>query len=83
METSFRCRWSADPKAEPIPTWPCTPPGMRHYGDRLVSVLTILLQIDDYEPKRTLVVTPAKMRKFYEETRTQGEIYPWSSKSHP
>lgn len=56
---------------------------MRHYGDRLVSVLTILLQIDDYEPKRTLVVTPAKMRKFYEETRTQGEIYPWSSKSHP
>lgn len=35
--------------------------------------------IDDYEPKRTLVVTPAKMRKFYEETRTQGEIYPWST----
>ncbi|EOD46420.1 hypothetical protein UCRNP2_6867 [Neofusicoccum parvum UCRNP2] len=35
--------------------------------------------IDDYEPKHTLVVTPAKMRKFYEDTRTQDEIYPWST----
>ncbi|EKG21716.1 hypothetical protein MPH_00936 [Macrophomina phaseolina MS6] len=35
--------------------------------------------IDDYEPKHTLVVTPTKMRKFYEETRTQDEIYPWST----
>ncbi|KAK0653258.1 hypothetical protein DIS24_g6236 [Lasiodiplodia hormozganensis] len=35
--------------------------------------------MQDYEPKGTLVVTPAKMRKFYEETRTQDEIYPWST----
>ncbi|KAL0258858.1 hypothetical protein SLS55_006362 [Diplodia seriata] len=35
--------------------------------------------MQDYEPKGTLVVTPAKMRKFYEETRIQDEIYPWST----
>ncbi|OJD35948.1 uncharacterized protein BKCO1_1400033 [Diplodia corticola] len=35
--------------------------------------------MQDYEPKGTLVVTPAKMRKFYEETRVQDEIYPWST----
>ncbi|KAF2479301.1 hypothetical protein BDY17DRAFT_305324 [Neohortaea acidophila] len=35
--------------------------------------------IDDYEPKRSLVVTPAKMQRFYSETRIDAEIYPWDT----
>lgn len=34
--------------------------------------------IEDYEPKKSLVVTPAKMMRFYEEVKLQDEIYPWS-----
>ncbi|KAJ9665591.1 hypothetical protein H2201_004283 [Coniosporium apollinis] len=34
--------------------------------------------IEDYEPKNSLVITPAKMLKFYEETRLNDEIYPWN-----
>jgi len=37
--------------------------------------------VEDYEPKRSLVITPAKMLKFYEEVSLRDEIYPWSSKS--
>lgn len=33
--------------------------------------------IEDYEPKSSLVVTPAKMQKYYEETLLANEIYPW------
>ncbi|KAK3070590.1 hypothetical protein LTR53_010196, partial [Teratosphaeriaceae sp. CCFEE 6253] len=33
--------------------------------------------IDDYEPKNTLVVTPAKMLRFFHETRVPDELYPW------
>ncbi|KAH7116829.1 hypothetical protein B0J11DRAFT_102033 [Dendryphion nanum] len=33
--------------------------------------------IDDYEPKRSLVITPAKMLKFYEDVKLPEEIYPW------
>ena len=33
--------------------------------------------IEDYEPKQSLVVTSAKMRKFYEATKLPQEIYPW------
>jgi hypothetical protein len=36
--------------------------------------------VEDYEPKRSLVITPAKMLKFYEEVSLRDEIYPWSSK---
>ncbi|KAL1635651.1 hypothetical protein SLS56_001704 [Neofusicoccum ribis] len=46
---------------------------------RGLALHLVCVTIDDYEPKHTLVVTPAKMRKFYEDTRTQEEIYPWST----
>jgi hypothetical protein len=36
--------------------------------------------VEDYEPKRSLVITPAKMLKFYEEVSLRDEIYPWSGK---
>jgi len=38
-------------------------------------------QVEDYEPKRSLVITPAKMLKFYEEVKLRDEIYPWESES--
>lgn len=39
------------------------------------------LQVEDYEPKGSLVISPSKMLKFYEEANIQEEIYPWQSKS--
>lgn len=33
--------------------------------------------IDDYEPKRSLVISPAKMAQFFEDVRLPFEIYPW------
>jgi hypothetical protein len=33
--------------------------------------------IDDYEPKRSLVISPAKMVQFFEDVRLSSEIYPW------
>ncbi|KAH0368208.1 hypothetical protein KCU65_g4114, partial [Aureobasidium melanogenum] len=33
--------------------------------------------IDDYEPKRSLVIPPAKMAQFFEDVRLPSEIYPW------
>lgn len=35
--------------------------------------------IDDYEPKGSLVVTPAKMLQFLKETRVEQEHYPWEA----
>ncbi|KAF2498120.1 hypothetical protein BU16DRAFT_525680 [Lophium mytilinum] len=35
--------------------------------------------IDDYEPKKSLVISPAKMQKFYDDVRLSDEIYPWST----
>ncbi|RAR08319.1 hypothetical protein DDE82_002299 [Stemphylium lycopersici] len=35
--------------------------------------------IEDYEPKNSLVISPAKMLKFYEEVKLKDEIYPWQS----
>ncbi|KAK7518560.1 hypothetical protein IWZ03DRAFT_149278 [Phyllosticta citriasiana] len=35
--------------------------------------------INDYEPRHSLVITPAKMRKFYDEVRVQDETYCWAS----
>ncbi|OAG25176.1 hypothetical protein CC77DRAFT_305321 [Alternaria alternata] len=35
--------------------------------------------IEDYEPKHSLVISPAKMLKFYEEVKLKDEIYPWST----
>ena len=33
--------------------------------------------IEDYEPKYSLVLTPAKMQQFYLDTKVTNEIYPW------
>lgn len=33
--------------------------------------------IEDYEPKGTLVVTPQKMLRFFDETKVAEEHYPW------
>lgn len=33
--------------------------------------------IDDYEPKGSLVVTPAKMLRFFNEVKVADEFYPW------
>ncbi|ORY11609.1 hypothetical protein BCR34DRAFT_624717 [Clohesyomyces aquaticus] len=33
--------------------------------------------IDDYEPKKSLVIPPAKMLKFYDDVNLSAEIYPW------
>lgn len=37
--------------------------------------------IEDYEPKKSLVITPSKMLQFYEQVKLQDEVYPWSSES--
>ena len=33
--------------------------------------------IEDYEPKNSLVITPSKMQRYYEETKLPTEFYPW------
>lgn len=38
-----------------------------------------MLQIEDYEPKKSLVISPAKMQRFYEDVGVPDEIYPWRS----
>ena len=37
------------------------------------------LQIEDYEPKHSIVITPNKMVKYYEDVKLSHELYPWSS----
>lgn len=34
---------------------------------------------DDYEPKDSLVISPAKMLRFFNETKVADEQYPWST----
>jgi hypothetical protein len=38
-------------------------------------------QIENYPPGNTLVVTPEKMQKYYEETKVPGDTYPWNGKT--
>lgn len=33
--------------------------------------------IEDYEPKSSLVITPPKMLRFFEQTKIEDELYPW------
>ncbi|KAL5116063.1 hypothetical protein ACEQ8H_006075 [Pleosporales sp. CAS-2024a] len=35
--------------------------------------------VEDYEPKRSLVITPAKMLKFYDHVKLPEETYPWQA----
>lgn len=37
------------------------------------------LQIEDYEPRHSIIITPAKMVKYYEIVKLKNELYPWSS----
>ena len=37
------------------------------------------LQIEDYEPRHSIVITPTKMVKYYEDVKLSNELYPWSS----
>jgi hypothetical protein len=47
----------------------------------MVMKFLISHQVEDYEPKRSLVITPAKMLKFYEEVKLHDETYPWQGES--
>lgn len=33
--------------------------------------------IEDYEPKGSLIITPPKMLRFFDQTRIDDELYPW------
>lgn len=33
--------------------------------------------VEDFEPKGSLVITPAKMLRFFDQTRIDDEMYPW------
>lgn len=48
---------------------------------RLSQFLRGLAQhlVDDFEPKSSLVVTPAKMLRFFNETKVEQEHYPWDT----
>ncbi|KAL9103382.1 MAG: hypothetical protein Q9163_001558 [Psora crenata] len=35
--------------------------------------------IEDYEPRHSIVITPAKMVKYYEDVKLANERYPWST----
>ncbi|OAK98052.1 hypothetical protein IQ06DRAFT_279087 [Phaeosphaeriaceae sp. SRC1lsM3a] len=54
-----------DPEGQPLP----------RLGQFLRGLALHL--VEDYEPKRSLVISPAKMLKFYEEVKLRDEIYPW------
>ncbi len=46
-------------------------------GQFLRGIATHL--IEDYEPKNSLVITPSKMQRYYEETKLPNEFYPWKA----
>ena len=35
------------------------------------------LQIEDYEPCFSIVITPEKMLKYYDDVKLLNEVYPW------
>ena len=36
------------------------------------------MQIEDYEPRHSIVVTPSKMLKYYQDVKLPSEPYPWN-----
>lgn len=36
-------------------------------------------QIEDYDPRYSIVITPTKMIRYYENVKLTNESYPWSS----
>lgn len=47
------------------------------------SVSYVHLQIEDYEPLHSIVITPHKMQKYYSIVRLPNEAYPWSGEQSP
>jgi hypothetical protein len=45
-----------------------------------VTITDFVPQIEDYDPVKSLVISPTKMRRFYEETKLEDETYPWHRK---
>lgn len=42
------------------------------------------MQIEDYEPRHSIVITPTKMVKYYDDVKLPNELYPWPSMfNHP
>ncbi|KAF1924714.1 uncharacterized protein M421DRAFT_71707 [Didymella exigua CBS 183.55] len=56
-----------DPEGRPLP----------RLGEFLRGLAMHL--IEDYEPKKSLVISPSKMQKFYEDVKVPDEIYPWQT----
>ena len=42
-----------------------------------------MLQIEDYEPRHSIVITPTKMVKYYDDVKLSNELYPWPSTFDP
>lgn len=42
-----------------------------------------VLQIEDYEPRHSIVITPTKMVKYYDAVKLSNELYPWPSTFDP
>lgn len=40
------------------------------------------LQIEDYEPQHSIVITPNKMIKYYDDVKLTDEFYPWPGMFH-
>ncbi|KAJ4356351.1 uncharacterized protein N0V89_004383 [Didymosphaeria variabile] len=67
--TPIERRWQRlfDPQGQPTP----------RLGEFLRGLAIHL--IDDYEPKKSLVITPSKMLRFYNDVKLTEEIYPWDT----
>jgi len=69
-----------------IPAWSCSSLGTyKVENTKIKNILRKItadlpLQIDDYDPKNSLVISPTKMGRFYKETKLEDETYPWQSK---
>ena len=52
---------------------------MDHANLRYCAFTDCALQIEDYEPQHSIVITPTKMVKYYDDVKLSNELYPWSS----
>ena len=61
--------------------WQCTlyvdPTGPANL--KFQEVTDFALQIEDYEPSHSIVITPTKMVKYYDDVKLSNELYPWPS----
>ena len=49
------------------------------FASNVTGLLTWCLQIEDYEPRHSIVVTPDKMAKYYSDMQLPSEAYPWAT----